>query len=356
MGANLDERIAEHPYGGLPILVHFGDCQQLPPVGLKPHYSDVPSKGESNCTDAQGRLVFQCLLEPIDAKQEVSVVVVMDETHHQKDPQFKEAIQQMHDGNVTRETARMFLSCSLDELPKNERIDFEDNVLYAMLTWKSTIPIMVQYLKKLGQPVAQVNTKFAFHGQTNHAAKELNLPVHNALAVDSVVMLLVNFIVEWKLFSGTVGQVVEIVYSNPNGPQDPDTQPAYVVVDFPNSCIPTDKAWCPEKPTLVPIPAVTLCCKNNCCSMTTIPLHVCKAITIYKSQGMTVRDEQVWTKIVVMLPASTSTPGLEQVGLSRTTSLDCLALLSSDESPLTVECIMKVGKSPAYEERRQFEQ
>ena len=94
--------------------------------------------------------------------------------------------------------------------------------------------------------------------------------------------------------------------------------------------------------------------------MTTIPLRVCKAITIYKSQGMTVGNGEPWEYLVVLLPAPNSqasrTPGLAQVAFSRAAELERLAIMSTVENPLTVEQLKKIGTGPAYVARRQFEQ
>jgi hypothetical protein len=355
VGTPVHPEVQSRLYGGLPIMGQFGDCQQLPPVGSKPHFDKTPPKGEANNADAQGLLVFQQLLRPTEPETEVPVVVVMDETQRQKDPKFKAGIYQMRGKGVTRATAEMFMERRLDCLSEEERRDFEDNALYAVPTWKSTIPITIKYLQKLGNPVARVDASYSFYGRTNHAATEVNLPARQPLAVGAVVMLLTNFIVEYNLFNGSVGFIVAIVYADAAGPRVRGAKPAYVVVDFPECTIPPEKVWNPSEPTHIPVPVVTLRCENGCCSMTQIPLRICKAITIYKSQGMTVGEEHVWKKIVVQLPSRSRTPGLEQVALSRATGLEHLALLSTVDSPVTIERMMKIGKGEAYKVRCEFE-
>ena len=103
------------------------------------------------------------------------------------------------------------------------------------------------------------------------------------------------------------------VYKDPEGPRKPGALPAHVVVDFPGCTIPPEEAWDPENPTHIPVPVVTLRCEKDCCA-TTVPLQVCKAITICKCQGMTVGEWQFWMYLVVLLPKPGSqpsrTPGL----------------------------------------------
>ena len=155
-----------------------------------------------------------------------------------------------------------------------------------------------------------------------------------------------------------MGKVIDIVYSNRKGPREKGALPEYVVVDFPDVVFPEGEEWDKDHPTYVPVPVVTHRCEKNCCSCTTIPLRVCKAITTYKSQGMTVGEGQVWEKLVIMLGSSknSNSPGLEQVAFSRSKELEDFAMISSEENPLTLERLMRIGKSPAYKKRRDFEE
>ena len=89
----------------------------------------------------------------------------------------------------------------------------------------------------------------------------------------------------------------------------------------------------------------------------TIPLRVCKAVTMHKSQGLTVGEGQVWELLVVVLSPTkggSTTPGLEQVAFSRATAVKYLACASTEGS-LSRERLLKIGKSPAYQIRRVFE-
>jgi len=106
----------------------------------------------------------------------------------------------------------------------------------------------------------------------------------------------------------------------------------------------------------LPVAPVTLTCEKGCCSATTMPLRVCKAITGHKSQGQSIGEGHAWTKAVVGLPCKRNkTPGPEQVSVSRATSLDVLAINDTDEQ-LTYEQLMSIGKGSAYDKRREFEE
>ena len=88
-----------------------------------------------------------------------------------------------------------------------------------------------------------------------------------------------------------------------------------------------------------------------------MPLRVCKSITIHKSQGMTIGENEIFTKVVLYLPDSLSgrkTPGSELVGMSRAKNLNCLAI-GNESKNLSVQDIQKIGRTQAYDSRRIFE-
>jgi hypothetical protein len=94
--------------------------------------------------------------------------------------------------------------------------------------------------------------------------------------------------------------------------------------------------------------------------MKQVPLRVCKVATAHKCQGGAVGAGEVWEKLIVKLPATSSragsTPGLAQVAFSHTTELENLAILSDPANPLTFEQIQKIGAGEACGKRRLFEQ
>jgi hypothetical protein len=188
--------------------------------------------------------------------------------------------------------------------------------------------------------------------------REKSLPERNALSVGAIVMLLKNFLVELGLKNGSLGTIVKIACEQPEGPTlDPKVQPGYVIVEFRDCSIPAEDALCEEgKPKLVPIPAVTLRCEKQCCSETTIPLRVAKAVSSYKSQGMTCGKGELFEKVVIGLPVpgGKSTPGEEQMMISRAKEITDFAI--SDDEPVTKEQLCSIGKGKATQMRLDFEQ
>jgi hypothetical protein len=138
---------------------------------------------------------------------------------------------------------------------------------------------------------------------------ESNLPLRSLLSKGAKVMLLDNFIVEYKLMNGSVGVVQDLYFSNAEGkPHDK----MYVVVDF---------------------------CEKNCCSISAMPLQV---------------EGKQFEKVVVCLHVSgNKCPGLELVAISRAVELADFAIGNSS-TQLTKQDLFNIGKTLAYKTRRDF--
>ena len=155
--------------------------------------------------------------------------------------------------------------------------------------------------------------------------------------------------------NGSVGTINDILYETRDGPDKENALPAYIFVEFPNSNLPAPLI--PGKPnTWIPVPVITERCERKCCSVQNIPLRVCIAITIHKSQGMTIGDGEIFEKAVVYLPESETkgNAGLELVAFSRVKSPYCLAV-GNKRNKQTKRSIQNIGKSDVYTLRRQFQ-
>lgn len=346
------------PWGGIPFVFSFGDCHQLPSVSSKTHFDPTPATGEANSACGQGKIIFEQFLQPLDNQEAIGVQVIMDEPMRQDNAEFLQMVQEMRSGNgLSNATCNLLMSRSIDKLPSHEQSLFHEKALFILPTWKDTVPIIKDYLIRLGTDICRIDAKVS-KCNTKHM-EEISFPLINAIAIGASVMLLTNFVVEEYLFNGSIGTIVDIVYADATGPRSKGSLPLYVVVNFPDVIIPPEKAWDRSNPTFVPIPVVKQFCEHRCCYVETLPLRVAKAITIDKSQGMTVGEGCVWEYLVVMLPPSNSqrakTPGLAQVAITRVTSINRLALLSSVDNPLTMETLCRIGVGEATRKRNEFE-
>eukprot|EP00957_Ditylum_brightwellii_P079111 6016614-Ditylum_brightwellii.AAC.1 len=62
--------------------------------------------------------------------------------------------------------------------------------------------------------------------------------------------------------------------------------------------------------------------------METLPLCVCKALSIHKCRGISVGPGKQWERVVVILPGKNqkNTPGMELVALSRVVDKESFAI------------------------------
>ena len=149
--------------------------------------------------------------------------------------------------------------------------------------------------------------------------------------------------------------VIDIVYDDAQGGKLIGALPLYVVVDFPESTL-SYKLITGSPSIHIPIPITTERCERKCCSMPTIPLRICKAITTYKSQVITVGPDNTWARVVVWLATRNQkrTPGAESVDFSRATDSEMMAI-GNPLHQLDQMGILKIGQGKASDMRREFE-
>ena len=97
--------------------------------------------------------------------------------------------------------------------------------------------------------------------------------------------------------------MIDIIYKHKNGPrQIPYQLPTCVIVDFKECTVDEEFKWRDDLPsTYIPIIPLTIRCEKRCCTVTSIPLRVCKALTIHKSQGMSVGPGNPFQSAVIYL-------------------------------------------------------
>ena len=311
---SLTKDVYNRPWGGIPFLYSFGHCGQLPPVMMKAMYDK--SSAKSGTADQKGKIAIHDFLYPSNKKEAQSTVVVMNEVLRQEDSSFKSFLHRVEDGSLNREDVEFIHSRCFDKLNIDEKLQFMKHAIHLVPQWKQAHDIVYNYLRNMNTPLAKLKAQYnsiLSHG-INHCVKELSFPSRLALRINAKVMLIKNYIVEWKVMNGSVGTVIDIVYKDSNGPMKENTLPEYVIVDFPYSCIPSEHKIIPnQKSTHVAVPIATDRCEKKCCSVSMMPLIVCIAITIHKAQGMTIEPNQMFEKVVIYLPEknTTTTPGLD---------------------------------------------
>jgi hypothetical protein len=364
----LPPEVYDRPHGGIPIIIFLGDTNQLPPVAKKAVYStDTP---RSSTSDAAGKIAFSDFINPPNEDEVESYTFYMDEVLRQSDNEFKTLLQNMRNGTMTDDDIKLLDDRKLSNLSADERRNFEEGALHLVPTWKQASRIIFDYLQNdMTTPIAKVTSQFSSirTDGKNCCVKECNYPKQNAICQGSQVMLLKNFVVEQKLMNGAVGEVKYLCYRHQNGPypdndevndEQHDSNLQYAIVDFPDSDIPEEDKFFADLPsTYVPIPIVDEMCEKKCCSVRALPLRCCKALSIHKSQGMTVGPGKPFKFVTVYYPtkrsSAGSTPGLELVATSRAEKLDYLAV-GNVEAEFSKQLLGSIGTTKAYETRKTY--
>ena len=96
--------------------------------------------------------------------------------------------------------------------------------------------------------------------------------------------------------------------------------------------------------------------KKNCCTVTSIPLRVCRAITIRKAQGMSIGPRKPFKGVIVSLPekGERTNPGSELVAFSRVTYISALAICDI-KNDITLEMLKNIGTGSSYIKRKKFD-
>jgi hypothetical protein len=168
------------------------------------------------------------------------------------------------------------------------------------------------------------------------------------LAVGAQVMVRANLWTSAGVVNGSIGVVQDIIV-HPDNVNENGTRDIVVMVELPGYKGP---ALIKEHPKLVPI---RMCDsdfiigrRRTNCRRTQVPLDLSWALTIHKSQGLTVGpDENIRKVIVDFGQAEGWAPGLMYVACSRVVDRYCLAL-----DPIKVDEFKNIVHLPFYEVRR----
>ena len=224
-------------------------------------------------------------------------------------------LENLRTGKVTRNDWEEINERCLDNLSVKERAKFDNensDVICLTETWKEANKYNRSVLNSKyynGERVVCAEFKSNGYGKHHNTAKESlsQIPNRTVIAVGCRVILTKNqgCMTRLGLNNGAIGTVISIICKQN---VKPPHLPELVVVDFPRYKGP---AWDVNHPTWVPITSNVVNCENvaKCCKRTGFPLTTGYAITIAKSQGMTIGPNQQVTNVIIKLSPET---GMEQ--------------------------------------------
>ncbi|XP_020896155.1 uncharacterized protein LOC110235051 [Exaiptasia diaphana] len=315
-------------FGGLSVIL-IGDPGQLPPVADKPLYHAQPS----NPIGEQGYLAYKMF----DMAVKLTVNQRVHGTSYEQQ-QFRDLLLRLRKGESTKEDWQLLLTrqpCSVENIA-----DF-NNATRLFYSNDEVSSYNHEQLNKLQQPCANINARHSSTTAKNLPSDELSgLEPVLYLAKGAKVMLTMNLWASVGLCNGATGTVIDIIYELGHMPPD---LPIAVIVKFDDYRGP---AFIEELQSCVPICPITASAQlfEGVHERQQLPLRLAYALTIHKSQGLTL------AKAWVDIGKSEKTPGVSYVAISRVKTLSSLVL-----EPMTFERLTSVKSSATLHYRLEEE-
>lgn len=332
----LRQAFPEHsnkPFGGRSIIL-FGDFGQLPPVLDLPIYSTVLRDPLSNDGIAAYRQ-FQEVYK-LDVIQRQS-------GNSEQQQNFRNILLRLRDRESTLADWTILTTRLEEKLLSAEREQFSKATV-VLPKWSDVDIVNIDKLKSLNCPVAKV---LATHPSGGREAKIADsdmakgLEAQLLLARGARVMLTANLWTEGGLVNGAMGTVKDILFED-NGPP---YLPTAVFIEFENYKGPAITALDGTKVVpIVPIQRTWESKSGLSCSRIQIPVCLAWAITVHKSQGLTL------PKAKINLGNREFAAGLSFVAISRVRALEDLLF-----QPFSFERLQRIKNCKRLQERKQEE-
>jgi len=237
----------QESFGGIPILILFGDDYQLPPPIAKGPFDiliNASSRHNLAASEILGAEVFLSCAED---------VMVLTKSKRAMNDQvlFRAMLEESRTSDITQETADVIVNeLLLNKFSTPEIKELTKDALFISANKEPVSEFNLRRLKEISghnNPVAIIRSstlKGSGRGISSHF-NGMNIPATTPLCIGAMVSLNGrNFNPKWGLFNGAIGYVIAIVYEHGKSPNDGDL-PLYVAVRFPGYCGP---AWYPEHP------------------------------------------------------------------------------------------------------------
>lgn len=249
-------------FGGIPIIIIFGDDHQLPPVCIKGrgkaafhHFDNKDNTKGTELERIENRGMTRFL--------ELSNKVVKLTVNHRSNgcSKLRNILQNLRQDELTSEQVTMLQRLHVTRLNPKHREKVIKDAIYIYANKEPTRNhnyAEVYKLNDVDNPIAMVksyvrNTKKS-DGRKHF--KDSKIPNVSILCKGAKVAITgKNFQANWGLFNGSVGTVVHISYGIGENPNSGDL-PSYVIVDFPNYR--NGPVWNTKHPTVS--------CHNHTCT------------------------------------------------------------------------------------------
>ena len=257
-----------------------------------------------------------------------------------EESQFRDVLSRLSNGTFSKPDWEWLQSQSMCNFDEVKKADFRDTATMLCARKVDCKKQNIYRIKSLNNPIAPIQA-------VNNCAKAKSAEPSTAgglfnstlLAVGAQMILTTNVWKEAGLTNGTLCEVREIVYRPGTSPPQ---LPIFVLVHVPDYKGPSFSS---VEPSIVPIAAIerNWNSQKQFCKRSMIPLQPAYALSIHKSQGMSL------PKIIANLWHKEFSQGLTYVALSRCTKISNLAL---EPFPTMIRFI-KMFKSKAFLSRKE---